>query len=402
VAPATDDRLGGLLARAVAARQAAGAASHDFAMAGQAHSLTLVESPAGPVAIMASTPEDVRVKLERVHGALLVYTQRLKDADLAEDAKAKELVKAIAALKVKVDTRIARFDAKSYDKQVGTKPAAWGKTMAVMALDQEKVDADFAFLEAIAEELVELASASEIAGLDPDDIEVWVHNRFVKQVVAPKQAAVAKVIGPHVESIQAELPGSVVKFRGSLARGLKSFRKPDPTTGGVQRFDPTSFDADAFIEVDDDDWEVFESWGVKLRDKLTLARALTLATQEGDADYAGKLTRLIAIESKIQRQLKGVPGYSGKLRGGGRSREWVGDFYLLLQPAGKSAAQISEGNPYPEGMLTASGMPAIEARTTSAVSHREFSGGATFIGETHLTVGSDNSLTKTSTWTGWI
>ena len=399
---APPDRLGGLLARAVAARAADAAPSRDFRMGAQAHSLTLVNSPSGPVAVMASTPEDVRLKLARVHASLTVYTQRLKDADLAEDAKAKELVKAIATLKSKVDTQIAKVDAKRYEKQVGTKAGAWGKTVPVMALDQEKVDADDAFLESVAAELVDLASKSGVAGLDPDDIEVWVHNRFVKEVVAPKQAAVASVVGPHVASIQAELPGSTVKFRGSLARGLKSFRKPDPTTGGVQRFDPTSFDADAFIELSDEDWEVFKGWGVRVRDKLTLVRALALAEQEEDDEYVGKLTRLLAIESKIQRQLRAVPGYSGKFRGSGKAREWVGDFYLLLQPAEKSASQITEGNPYPEGMLTKAGMPAIEARTTSADRHREFTGKAKFIGETHLAIGTDSSLTKTSTWTGWI
>jgi hypothetical protein len=277
-----------------------------------------------------------------------------------------------------------------------------------LTIDQTRVDADAAFLDTVAASLVRLARASGVTGLDAADFESWRFSRFFDEVVVPKQTAVANVVGPHVAAIEAQLPGCAVKFRGSLARGLKSFRKPDPGTGGVQRFDPTHFDADAFIEVDDDTWAELETIGASDATKLTVAGALALAEAAEHRELAASFTRIAAIEKQIQRGLVRVAGYSTKPDPDGPPRSRIGDFYLLVQSATKSSEQVEAGNPYRTGMLAAAGMPELEAASPSDPLYHEFKTGvgatrhgapAIFTSEVHTRIAADNRRSETvSSW----
>lgn len=395
-----NDRLGGLLARAVAARQADAPAqpATEFRMGGVAHHLTLTQTDAGPVVVMASTPEDVRKKLERFEKAVTLYTQRLTDHDLAQDPGAINLLKQIAGLKAKVDANIGAFNPRRYDMAATQK--VWGKSQPTIVVNQQLVDSDDRNLGIIAERLEKLATTSGIKGMDPVDIELWLHRRFMKDVVQPKQLAVAAVIGPYIDDIQAAWPSAVVKFRGSLARGLKSFPKPDPVTGGVQRFDPTAFDADAFIEISNDDWNDFRDFGATTG-KLTLADALVLARGAGATGYEDVLAEMIEIEAKIRADLGAVQGYKQKTVGRGRNASTSADFYFVIQSRSASGKQIEKGNPYKAGMLAKGGMPEIEQGSVSQDDYNEFPEVAKFLNETHVQVHSDSSISWASTW-DWI
>jgi hypothetical protein len=69
----------------------------------------------------------------------------------------------------------------------------------------------------------------------------------------PVQAKVEAILAKYKAQIVAAIPGGILQYRGSLASGWKGPHKL-AADGSALRFDPTSFDCDAFIEVPDAVW----------------------------------------------------------------------------------------------------------------------------------------------------
>ncbi|HEY2202640.1 MAG TPA: hypothetical protein VGH56_12195, partial [Solirubrobacteraceae bacterium] len=366
------------LQRTVGNQAVARTLERHFEMAGERHTLTLHPGPEGPQLVMASEPEDVRKKLARFERTIGRYIGRLRAPDLQQTAiAAASFLRELTALRQQIQTTVgtlAHFSLDRY-KPAETEFALVGKRGRV-ELKHDVIDADLravdqaiADIDAIAGRLSRFARGRGIRGLDPVDIERWSHEQFLQSTVIPKQQEVANVIAPHIAAITAELPGSRVKFRGSLARGLKSFQKVD-LEGGARRFDPRAFDADAFNQVSDQIWAKIQSWDPTVQNKIVLRDVVALANRV-NAPQRHHLAAVLAIEGQIQQGLKRVEGYQ---QTGGTA-----DFSFVLQPAATSATQIAAGNPYKKEMLQQAGLPAVEAGSRHQRRYGEFQGGpATF------------------------
>jgi len=140
------------------------------------------------------------------------------------------------------------------------------------------------------------------------------------------QAKVDAILAKYKAQIVAAVPGASVQYRGSLASGWKGPHKLS-ADGSALRFDPTSFDCDAFIEVPSATWTGWADQGIVSKDPPFLVK-LDLFQGPGAAQLRG-------IQAAIARDLGAqVPGYK-KVRG-------VGDFKFRLQSTAESAHQMKE------------------------------------------------------------
>jgi hypothetical protein len=352
---------------------------------------------------MASTPEDVRKKLARFEATIARYMARLSADDIDDQVAQGGFLDDLQDLQAAVAQSVGSLNAGTWSPKRYKEDASGFTTVgkgkrgattaavddeAKIAADEAELDEALTEIDRIAGELASFAENAGIEGLDAGDVEAWSHEQFMEQKVYGKQQAVADVIGPQVAAIAAALPGAKVKFRGSLARGLKSFRKP-AAHGGVQQFDPSSFDADAFIEVPDDTWTTMRSWDpAGLGSKASLA-VLIVAAQRRNAPLLASLRAVQQCEGQIRAGLGSVEGYSKS----GSTAE----FYVVVQSESASANQLEEGNPYPEGALAQIGMPALEAAAPHTGRHREIRGPVIFTGETHIEIDEESGRTQSTT-----
>ncbi|MEL6562483.1 MAG: hypothetical protein AAFQ94_30215 [Bacteroidota bacterium] len=160
-----------------------------------------------------------------------------------------------------------------------------------------------------------------------------------------KQEAVQKVFTDMKEDILSAIPpGSKVKYRGSLATGIKGPHKT--VNDAIQFFDPKKFDADVFIEVTNEVWAHAGTQVPKARTEGKLKLQEMVAW-----DY---YSQLISLTDAIKEKLKDITGY--KLKGG------EADFELMIQSVRKSENQLRSGIQYEPNSFANAGYPEIEKR----------------------------------------
>jgi hypothetical protein len=141
-------------------------------------------------------------------------------------------------------------------------------------------------------------------------------------------------------------PGSVIKYRGSLATGWKSWKPGQTLKDAARMFDANSFDCDAFIEVPENEWQNIVTLYPELNNK--------------GAEFLDVLTewswykKLIPVRNKIAEELAKITGYKK------RPGTIKADFTFKVQTSQKTKQQEHFGNPVPEGAVEKAGYPEYE------------------------------------------
>lgn len=159
---------------------------------------------------------------------------------------------------------------------------------------------------------------------------------------------VTKILALYKAAIADAIPGSKIKFRGSLASGWKGPHKVIKETNTAQRFNPREFDCDAFVEIPDPMWhKELVNTGI-LEDptkpwaKLEQLRGWSRATA------------LMSAQRQIIGQLRDIEGY--------QREDGEPHFELTVQTEGETLKKTLEGNVYPTGALSNAGASAMEGR----------------------------------------
>jgi hypothetical protein len=210
----------------------------------------------------------------------------------------------------------------------------------------------------------------------PTSFEETLPKGYVGQI-EDVRARLDELLAPAVSRVQHLIPGSSIKYRGSLTDAIKNFTKSTPpeqqkpATTAYADFEKRAvpvnlraFDVDAFIEVPDPIWETWQQAGLipdkkdmPIKGKMILDKWIPIletasvkgAHKEAATKTLQQVLALKDIEAELQKALSTVAGYKTAEKTG------VAEFELVLQPGKKSKKEVEYGKPYPLGELSQSG-----------------------------------------------
>lgn len=178
------------------------------------------------------------------------------------------------------------------------------------------------------------------------------------------------ILAPYATLIADFIPGSKLKYRGSLADGIKNFTKSIPVITGPVIMDfgkkalcvnINAFDIDAFIEIPESLWSKWEEYGIipdrksqAIKGKILLETWIPMLEKirhKNIAAYSeiGKMKCIRQLEIHVQHELIGLRGYKADHKTG------LPEFEMVLQPESKTKQSHVYGKPYPMGELSRSG-----------------------------------------------
>lgn len=163
--------------------------------------------------------------------------------------------------------------------------------------------------------------------------------------------AVSAILAAYKTQVAEAIPGAVIKFRGSLATGWKGPHKVDKDTGAAQRFNPSKFDCDAFVEVP------VQLWTTELVSTRILEKGASWA-KLADIPNWKRTGKLIAVQEEIRNRLVGIDGYE---KDAGQPH-----FDMTIQTDLESLSKLQAGNVYPTGALERASAHGIERELPDA------------------------------------
>ena len=166
-------------------------------------------------------------------------------------------------------------------------------------------------------------------------------------------AEVARILAMFNDEIMQVVPATRVGFRGSLARGWKGPHKITPS-GAAQRFDPTDYDCEAYIEVPLSLWmqEIEPVLPVQDQRQTHKFRQLT------EIPTWQRAAQLAAVKSRIITEIEGV----GRLLQGFQIDPTTGRpaFHFYIQSPDATLSLQLQGAGYRPGAFEQAGAHGVE------------------------------------------
>lgn len=237
--------------------------------------------------------------------------------------------------------------------------------------------------------------------LEPSPFDEPLYGEYDYEV-EQRRRQVAKVLSRHLPILIAVLNADGkqtvrLRYRGSLTDALKNAGKSTELGGisMVRVMNLHEFDADAFLEVTDETWALWDRFSL-LPKPLVGGKAGLRAVHSHLAFYMNpenqkklaperlkfalalreRIGHALEIEELIKLELAQIEGYKrekpkaqpssskGEKEGGKKAKEKLpGDFGFVIQPAATSTGQARTGKPYALGLLSGLGLRILELRS---------------------------------------
>lgn len=180
------------------------------------------------------------------------------------------------------------------------------------------------------------------------------------QALTKARHQVGDVLARAEAGIRAWVRGASIAYRGSLATGWRNETKS--VDGIAQPINLLVFDSDAFVTIPNATWAEWHRLGIVSNrhqdDKLPLPDLIqsangARANGPEELRVSKQLDGILQVEGQLRDAMKSVAGYK-------RSPNNEADFGFVLQPASKTARELTAGNLYPLGQIAAAGLPLAE------------------------------------------
>jgi hypothetical protein len=179
--------------------------------------------------------------------------------------------------------------------------------------------------------------------LEGEESDVW----------REKQTQILAILAKARATVTASVPFGRVRFRGSLSTGWKGPHKTE--NGKARRFNPEEFDADAFLELPNEEWKKIVATGDVDEGEL-YAKVPDLVSWP-------HRQMMLNLEGEIGEQLEEVAGYQHEEGG-----ELHFDF--TVQPMSSSWKNMRDGLAYPEDAFPKSIQDTLPDRPDTAKKER--------------------------------
>jgi Domain of unknown function (DUF4157) len=310
-----------------------------FVMAGEDHTFSVKDEGGKPKILMASgTPEELARKQSTFDD-----TERAYRAFCDQNADSVEIIAFFDAMDTMCrDVRAAVAKVKAAEADQLFADSSSKRPRKGPEVEGRRRERMIEALRGAAQALAALAKQHKLPDLSPLGIEQAMQADWETKFLKPAQKRVEDVLKTAKASIEAILPGAKVGYTGSLASGWKGPHKV-PRDAAALRFDPSSFDCDAYIELTAPMYEA-EIVPIWHDDQPPFLNELGPWRQRPAVE---------AIRNSIIQKLSAIPGY--------KKRNGRADFNFKIRSPGGTKRLQDRGNTYQKGAMSKAGQKETEA-----------------------------------------